>query len=291
MKFSVFVFLIVSIFFTLNGCSSSTISRTTSEVMDTIESSTEATVKNNREDVVHAALKEIGVNEIKNIKYENYEENLFTSVDAYVETDIRNLIVKCRALDDDWSVSYIINEESKHEYYPTTGKYAYNYITDEPNNPEIVGVEESTTQPPETESSTEAETSLEADNDNSLDVRNLKMNGEPIIDMCERDMAEGYDYIREVGISVDDTSKRISIVVIVPSSVNEELAKEAGEDVARYLASLASYTNSYYKIPGLDDIGGLYDRYDLLVAISNNGQNFIYTGAKAISSSNIFWSK
>ena len=104
-------------------------------------------------------------------------------------------------------------------------------------------------------------------------------------------MAEGYDYIREVGISVDDTSKRISIVVIVPSSVNEELAKEAGEDVARYLASLASYTNSYYKIPGLDDIGGLYDRYDLLVAISNNGQNFIYTGAKAISSSNIFWSK
>ena len=64
----------------------------------------------------------------------------------------------------------------------------------------------------------------------------------------------------------------IDIVVQVPSVVDDDTAKMAGEDVARYLAAQASWANDYYKQPGSDDIGSLY-------------------GAKAKNANSIHWNK
>ena len=98
-----------------------------------------------------------------------------------------------------------------------------------------------------------------------------------------------YDYIKDVLIQVD--GDEINIVVQVPSVVDDDTAKMAGEDVARYLAFLASVANNYYKQPGSDDIGSLYDRYDLMIYVDDSYENYEIYGAKVKTSKAIHWNK
>lgn len=116
----------------------------------------------------------------------------------------------------------------------------------------------------------------------------LKFDGELITDATVSFMKE-YEYIRDVYIDVIEDEKKINIAVQVPSATDLDVAKMAGEDTARYLASLAAYANSYYEVPGVDSIGSLYDRYSLLIYIDDGYGNFNIYGAKVTTAKNITW--
>lgn len=128
-----------------------------------------------------------------------------------------------------------------------------------------------------------------ADSRQTMSVSKLKVNDELITDITEKDMPEWYDYIVDVSINVDEGEKVIYIAVQVPTAINEDTAKMAGEDVARYLASQACNANKDFKAPGSDDIGGIYDRYDLLIYVDDGIGNINLYGAKVISADRITW--
>lgn len=116
----------------------------------------------------------------------------------------------------------------------------------------------------------------------------LKFDGELITDATVSFMKE-YEYIRDVYIDVIEDEKKINIAVQVPSATDLDVAKMAGEDTARYLASLAAYANDYYEVPGVDSIGSLYDRYSLLIYIDDGYGNFDIYGAKVPTTRDITW--
>lgn len=121
-----------------------------------------------------------------------------------------------------------------------------------------------------------------------MGVKIMRMKKGTIITSTEKDMRE-YDYIKDVTIQVD--KDEIDIFVQVPSAVTEDTAKMAGEDVARYLAAQASWANDYYKQPGSDDIGSLYDRYTLMLYVDDGYKDFDLYGAKAKNANSIHWNK
>lgn len=123
-------------------------------------------------------------------------------------------------------------------------------------------------------------------------LNEMEYDGVLITESTASEMTEGYDYIEDVYIEVDEVGQKINITVKIASSTDTDTAKMAGEDVARYLASQASYsTNSYrsYKAPGNDNLGSLYDRYDLLLFIDDGKGTFNIYGAKVKSSKKITW--
>lgn len=93
--------------------------------------------KDGLESALSDALQEIGVKETKGYAYGNYETiGPVFMIDSYVVTDVRNLIVRCEYLNDQWDVVWIDNAESGNMYYPMSGKDAYDYLTDELINPQ-----------------------------------------------------------------------------------------------------------------------------------------------------------
>ncbi len=233
--------------------------------------------------VIDDALESIGVQEIVDTVYGNYDaiatDIIF--VDMYVITESRKLVMRNNFLEGRWDVVYISDAESGNMYYPITGKNAYDYINGERIHPEQTE-EESEKNQEESENKYEENSKLE------FKVSELIFNGEPITDVAMRDMTEN-DYIKDVYIEVDEGKKEIDIVVQVPSGTDEDTAKMAGEDVARYLAACASWVNEHYKIPGSDDIGGIYDTYNLLIYVDDGLHNYDIYGAKVTTSKKITW--
>lgn len=133
-----------------------------------------------------------------------------------------------------------------------------------------------------------AENAEKPQNVASIFISELEFNGESVIDSTVSFMKQGND-IRDVHIEVDEGKKRISIVVQVPSSASEDEAKTAGEDVARYFASVCSWANSRFSSPGLTNLGGIYDSYDLLLYIDDGNRKFDIYGAKATNAKTIKW--
>lgn len=119
-------------------------------------------------------------------------------------------------------------------------------------------------------------------------VSNLKFDGEPIIDSTIEFMKE-YEYVKDIYIEAKEDEEKINIAVQVPSATDFDVAKMAGEDAARYLASVASYANSYYEVPGVDSIGSLYNKYSLLIYIDDGYGNFNIYGAKVTTAKDITW--
>lgn len=123
-------------------------------------------------------------------------------------------------------------------------------------------------------------------------LNEMELDGILITESVASEMVEGYDYIKDVHIEVNEDEREIDIIVQVVSSTDIDTAKMAGEDVARYLAAQASYsTNSHwsYKAPGNDNLGSLYDRYDLLLYIDDGESMLNIYGAKVTSSDSITW--
>lgn len=262
------------------------------------------------------ALGSIGAYGHLNFTFGNLDESeLSTSIDLYVPTSKSNLIVNLLRLktrqDCEWEVLSVRNADNKHFYYEREGSAdlvdLYSYETDE-----LVSKASKTFEEAESETAASvaaAEEELEKQVDSiaekysgsdsaaasssgssgfTLDVSELTLDGESIITSTEKDMRE-YDYIKDVTIQVD--KDEIDIFVQVPSAVTEDTAKMAGEDVARYLAAQASWANDFYKQPGSDDIGSLYDRYTLMLYVDDGYKNFDLYGAKVKNANSIHWNK
>lgn len=264
-----------------------------------------------------AALGDIGVSGNVNFTFGNLEESqLCTFVDLYAPTQVQNLIVHLMRLttqgNNEWEVESIVNAENKHFYY-VSGNSAglvdlYSYETDELVSKASKTFEEAASETAVSVAAAEDEFEDQLDSIRekygiagsasaasssgssgfALDVSELTFDGESIITSTEKDMRE-YDYIKDVTIQVD--KDEIDIFVQVPSAVTEDTAKMAGEDVARYLAAQASWANDYYKQPGSDDIGSLYDRYTLMLYVDDGYKDFDLYGAKAKNANSIHWNK
>lgn len=239
-------------------------------------------------------------------------------VDAYVQTSLSDLIIhstrKYPYNENDWKIISIKNAASELYYY-ICDDFAgtvdlYNYKTDElvskasktfkeaesETAASIAAAEEEFEDQldPIAENNSDSSAASESTASSSgssgftLDVSELTFDGESIITSTEKDMCE-YDYIKDITIQVD--KDEIDIFVQVPSAVTEDTAKMAGEDVARYLAAQASWANDYYKQPGSDDIGSLYDRYTLMLYVDDGYKDFDLYGAKAKNANSIHWNK
>lgn len=264
-----------------------------------------------------AALEDIGVSGNVNFTFGNLEESqLCTFVDLYAPTQVQNLIVHLMRLttqsNNEWEVESVVNAENKHFYYVSGNSSGlvdlYSYETDELVSKASKTFEEAESETAASVAAAEEEfedqldsvrekygitgsTSAASSSGSSgftLDVSELTFDGESIITSTEKDMRE-YDYIKDVAIQVD--KDEIDIFVQVPSAVTEDTAKMAGEDVARYLAAQASWANDYYKQPGSDDIGSLYDRYTLMLYVDDGYKDFDLYGAKAKNANSIHWNK
>lgn len=232
-------------------------------------------------DAVDAALKTIGVQEIESTTYGNYNKvGSAIMADIYVVTDLRKLVVDIQYFNERWSVAFIYNAENGNKYYPLAGVNVYDYTSGECINPKKETEQTEATAPPD-----EGGENLGTITRN---ISELEINGEKIIDITTRDMKE-YDYIKDVYISVDESSNEVNIAVQVPVSTNTDTAKMAGEDVVRYLAAMAGNANSYFKLPGSDDLGGIYDQYSLLIYVDDGNENLALYGAKVTTSNKITW--
>ncbi len=142
---------------------------------------------------------------------------------------------------------------------------------------------------PETTSITETTTATETTSLMTRNVSELQYQDISITEATKRDMVDGYDYIKDIYIEIDEKKMEIKIVVQIASSSDKNTAKMAGEDVARYLASLANWSNSYYDGPNKDDIGGIYHYYTLTLYVDDGSQNFNLYGAKTKIGKKITW--
>lgn len=254
----------------------------------------------------------IGVEKVDNVIYGNYKSDTSNSIttvnlDAYTVSDIRNLIVSFMYLKTSsnssttpkWSISYVMDADTRNYYYVpdelknTVDLYDYNtgeVISEKSETSE--DVQERIDQDLD-EAEEEFEEKLDDLKENqgditSREISELLFEGESIIDVTVNDMKQ-YDYISDIYIEVDEGKDLVSIVVQVPSSTDVDTAKMAGEDVSRYLAFCASCVNSYFSTPGSDDIGGIYEKYDLLIYIDDGNQNLNIYGAKVTTAKEITW--
>ena len=274
---------------------------------------------NNLSGITDAVLKSIGVAEIAEKVYGNYKSGADESnIEAVVATDVKRLYVSCIYMEatKGWLVTSVKDADTENYYYVSEWidetVDLYDYTTGEliPEEIEVVekkpqkpdnqvikeGSEESVIESSEeSKEQDEAETETQEEKEEELqpvaerEVSKLKFNGRSIVDVTINDMEE-YDYIKDIFIKVDESGKEIDITVQVPSSVDEDTAKMAGEDVARYLASCASWANDYYTSPGSSNIGGIYDKYNLLIYIDDGLHSFDIYGAKVTTARSITWS-
>lgn len=260
----------------------------------------------------------IGVKTVKTGVWGNYtdyssEESDSIAVDFYGVTDSDRLLkvtmqYSTSSTSAEWSVNSVYDADNGNCYYvpdewkTTVDLYDYKtqkLISEKSESKEEVQerltqkVEEASEKEKEVKKSYSEESKKEkdesADSRQTMKVSKLKVNGELITDITEKDMSEWYDYIVDVSINVDESEKEIDIAVQVPTAINEDTAKMAGEGVARYLASQARNANKNFKAPGSDDIGGIYDSYDLLIYVDDGMGNIDLYGAKVISADQITW--
>lgn len=120
-------------------------------------------------------------------------------------------------------------------------------------------------------------------------VSEMLFNDELITDVAVRDLVDGYDYILDVAFVVDETRPEIQIAIQVPLGTDAETVEKAGDKAARYLASLANYVNSDFALPCVDDLGGLFEKYNLLLYIDDGYGGIDKYGAKVTFSPVITW--
>lgn len=120
-------------------------------------------------------------------------------------------------------------------------------------------------------------------------VSEMLFNGELITDVAKRDLVSNYDYILDVAYVVDEKSPEIKIAIQVPIGTDNKTVKKAGDKAARYLASLANFSNPDFALPGSDDLGGLFEKYNLLLYIDDGFGGVKTYGAKVTISPVITW--
>lgn len=254
--------------------------------------------------VLSDTMEDIGVTGLATIDYGNLEENSgVITIQAYFVTDTaKRLIVPSMYITftstKEWSVVSIKDVDTGNYYYvpddlkSTVDLYDYNTgeiisektethddVMDEYHQ-ELERIDQEFK-----EDMKKLEEKYITDNTN---VSELTYMDENVVDTTIADMKQ-YEYIKDVFIEVDEKKKEINIVVQIPSSTDTETAKMAGEDVARYLATMANFANSYYEMPSSNNIGGIYSKYNLIIYIDDGNGNYNIYGAKVTTSNKITW--
>lgn len=253
-------------------------------------------------------LRDIGVKKLKEVVWGNYKNSSTESfkditIEYFAVTEKRNIIIGISYIIDEWSVLFVKDADTGNYYYvpeelkDTIDLYDYStgeLISQKSKSHDDVQ-KEINDQLEKEEESFESELNEIKDeyidnqnNKNSSKVSELTFDGESIIDVAVRDMKE-YEYIKDVYIEIDESEKQINIVVQIPLETDANTGRMAGEDVARYLASLASWSSESYSGPSSDDLGGIYNKYDLLIYVDDGNHSFDIYGAKVMAARKITW--
>ncbi|PZM64825.1 hypothetical protein [Paenibacillus dendritiformis] len=101
----------------------------------------------------------------------------------------------------------------------------------------------------------------------------------------------GYDAVKDAHIEVATEKTQIILALQVDASTSKDVAKELGDNFARALASGAAILGERdLKSPTKDNLGNLYDYYDLQIGVgTGNDSKFIARGAKVTDSPKITW--
>lgn len=104
------------------------------------------------------------------------------------------------------------------------------------------------------------------------------------------DIINDYDMVKDSHIEVSEEDKKITLAIQVGAATNEDHAKDLGDNFVRALASgVAIYSEDDLESPSKDNLGELYDYYDLHVGVGTDADNFIVQGAKVTGSPKITW--
>src|SRR5690625_3839202 len=104
------------------------------------------------------------------------------------------------------------------------------------------------------------------------------------------DIINDYDMVKDSHIEVSKEDKKITLAIQVNAATNEEHAKDLGDNFARALGSgVAIYSEKDLESPSKDNLGEIYDFYDLHVGVGTGTENFIVQGAMVTGASKITW--
>ena len=105
------------------------------------------------------------------------------------------------------------------------------------------------------------------------------------------DVILAYDDVKDAHVTVEEDDQAISLAIQVGAAMNEELAKELADSFVRALSTGVSIysENAELNSPSGDDLGELYDYYNLLVVVGSSPEHTIIQGAKVKTAKNITW--
>lgn len=100
------------------------------------------------------------------------------------------------------------------------------------------------------------------------EIKNIDF--QKIEDQVKADMAQYYDYVRDV--SVIQEGDDILISAVVDDSISTETAYDLKDTLVRSANSYAKMQDDSISAAGADNYGGLYDRYNALIGIAPNSK-------------------
>ncbi|MDX6152815.1 hypothetical protein [Marinococcus sp. PL1-022] len=99
-----------------------------------------------------------------------------------------------------------------------------------------------------------------------------------------------YEGVKDVHAAFDEDSKTISLAIVVESATNEDYAKDLADSFIRSLSSGASiYGNEDLESPDKNNLGELYNYYDLHVVVATSSEEYIIQGFKAKGSQSLVY--
>ncbi|WP_022794710.1 hypothetical protein [Marinococcus halotolerans] len=115
----------------------------------------------------------------------------------------------------------------------------------------------------------------------SVDKNSSEMINDYVLDDSYGIMLD-YEGVKDVHAAVDEDGKTISLAIVVESATNEDYAKDLADSFIRSLSSGASiYGNEDLESPNKNNLGELYDYYDLHVVVATSSEEYIVQGFKA----------
>lgn len=106
-------------------------------------------------------------------------------------------------------------------------------------------------------------------------------------DQCRDDLvselvSDDYPYIRDVYLSVDDETRRITLTATLDDATAPDVALDLADTMIRRTNALANMQDSDVTMSGADTYGGVFDVYDCMIGIApvsqvnNSSQWFVY---------------
>lgn len=100
----------------------------------------------------------------------------------------------------------------------------------------------------------------------------------------------GYPEVRDSLVQIED--RDIGLVLVVPPATSTGTARQLGENFARALAAGAAIHDREFSLPSGNNLGSLYEHYNLQIVVAWSPDNVIVQGAKARGANNsIRWTQ